>query len=60
MYYVEDYHDPYLVYEQKGISKLNHNFNDKNSKFQSTSHRNYFDMRISEHTNGLDFITECA
>ena len=60
MSYVHDCHKLYLVDQKKGIRKTHHDFNEKKSKCQKTSHEKYSSMNFSEKTNILDYTPYCT
>ena len=51
--YVEAYYDINMVYKQKGIRQLHHEFNKQKSNRQKTYHEDSFRMNFSEHIDAL-------
>ena len=53
---VEAYYELTLMYGQKGISQLYHEFNKQKYNRQTSSHEYYFSTTFSENSNGLASI----
>ena len=60
IYYIEDYYELSLAYQQKGIRELDHDFNNKKPKCKTNSDVTSFGITISEHSKGLASTMICT